>query len=116
MRTTWTDSRVLDAESGLAAKPGEPVAARMKEILSQLGENPSREGLRDTPKRYAEAMRFLTAGYELSADKIVGQALFAAESSDARRLQVQKRLTGEIADERDAGRFPGGCRGATGIF
>jgi GTP cyclohydrolase I len=56
------------------------IAAHMSSILSELGEDPAREGLRDTPKRYAAAMRFLTSGYESRVEDIVGDALFEAET------------------------------------
>jgi GTP cyclohydrolase IA len=56
------------------------IAAHMASILGELGEDPAREGLRDTPKRYAAAMRFLTSGYESRVDDIVGDALFEAET------------------------------------
>jgi GTP cyclohydrolase I len=118
---------------------------KVAEILRFVGEDPSREGLVDTPKRFAKSIHFLTSGYETSVEKVVGSALFRAESSEmvivkdvelyslcehhmlpffgkahiayipdkkiiglskiprivdvfARRLQVQERLTAEIAD------------------
>src|SRR4051812_38047763 len=43
-------------------RPGNDVQDHMYAILAQLGEDPHREGLRDTPKRYETAMRFLTSG------------------------------------------------------
>jgi len=52
------------------------VAARMKDVLEMLGEDPSREGLLHTPERYEKAMRFLTRGYEESLDQIVNGAVF----------------------------------------
>ncbi len=58
------------------------VARHLQSILQILGENPSREGLLDTPKRYAKAMEFLTSGYEKQIDQIVGNALFNESSSE----------------------------------
>src|SRR6204780_5344504 len=52
------------------------VASRMREVLSALGEDPSREGLAHTPERYEKAMRYLTRGYEESLEQIVNGALF----------------------------------------
>jgi GTP cyclohydrolase I len=64
-------------------KPNGPtVAERMKEVLEMLGEDPSREGLVDTPERYEKAMRYLTRGYEESLEQIVNGALFRAESDE----------------------------------
>ena len=121
------------------------IEPRVAEILGALSEDPSREGLLDTPKRFAKSMQFLTSGYETSVEKVVGTALFQAESSEmvivkdielyslcehhmlpffgkahiayipdkkiiglskiprivdvfARRLQVQERLTAQVAD------------------
>ena len=116
-----------------------------KKLLSDLGEDPSREGLRDTPERAANAMRYLTKGYSESLDDIINGALFESDMSEmvivkdiemysmcehhllpflgkchvgylpagkviglskiarivdfyARRLQIQERLTTEIAN------------------
>jgi len=46
------------------------------ELLRQLGEDPHRDGLRDTPERVARSLRFLTDGYELDARDAIGDALF----------------------------------------
>ena len=114
------------------------------ELLKQIGETPSREGLADTPKRAAEAMGYLTKGYNENLNDIINGALFESEMSEmvivkdiemyslcehhllpffgkchvgylpngsvlglskiarivdyyARRLQIQERLTTEIA-------------------
>lgn len=117
------------------------------ELISSIkGENPKREGLLDTPKRFAKALSFLTTGYELTGKDVIGNALFDESDSEyvlikdiefhslcehhilpfygkahiayipngkvvglskiprlvdifARRLQVQERLTFQIAKE-----------------
>ena len=117
----------------------------MKDILAAIDEDPTREGLIDTPKRFGKSIQFLTSGYRTSVNEVVGKALFKAESSEmvivkdielyslcehhmlpffgkahvayipdkkiiglskiprivdvfARRLQVQERLTAQVAD------------------
>jgi GTP cyclohydrolase I len=117
----------------------------IKKLLADLGEDPDREGLRDTPKRVEKAYRFLTSGYAADIDQVLNNALFTVDYSEmvivkdidfyslcehhllpffgkchvayiptdkviglskiprlvdvfARRLQVQERLTNQIAD------------------
>ncbi|KAI9708073.1 MAG: GTP cyclohydrolase 1 [Bogoriella megaspora] len=48
----------------------------VKTILECVGENPDREGLQDTPDRYAKAMLFFTKGYKEDLDTIVNNAVF----------------------------------------
>ena len=48
----------------------------MKTILECIGEDPEREGLRNTPDRYAKAMLFFTKGYEENVRDIVNGAVF----------------------------------------
>jgi GTP cyclohydrolase I len=52
------------------------------EIIEALGEDLSRPGLVDTPKRAAKAMKFLTRGYEQSLDEVVNGALFPSDNSE----------------------------------
>jgi GTP cyclohydrolase I len=61
---------------------GEPITAYMKGILEQLGEDPSREGLVQTPQRAAKALRYLTSGYETDVESIVNGALFTHECDE----------------------------------
>ena len=122
----------------------------IKRLLTELGEDPDREGLVKTPKRVDKALRFLTSGYSADIDEVLNGALFSVDYSEmvivrdidfysmcehhllpffgkchvayipngrviglskiprlvdvlARRLQVQERLTNQIADTlRDA--------------
>jgi GTP cyclohydrolase IA len=122
----------------------------IRQLLAELGEDPAREGLVNTPKRVEKALRFLTGGYDASVDDVLNGALFSVDYSEmvivkdidfyslcehhllpffgkchvayipttkviglskiprlvdvfSRRLQVQERLTNQIADTiRDA--------------
>ena len=51
-------------------------------IPKQVGEDPEREGLRDTPSRAAKAMEFLTKGYGETLESLVNDALFASDTSE----------------------------------
>ncbi|WP_428033978.1 GTP cyclohydrolase I FolE [Amphritea sp.] len=51
-------------------------------IIEQLGEDLTREGLVDTPKRAAKAMKFLTRGYEQNLEEVINGALFPTENSE----------------------------------
>jgi len=117
----------------------------IRQLLAELGEDPEREGLRDTPRRVEKSLRFLTSGYEADVDAVINNALFSVEYNEmvivrdidfyslcehhllpffgkchiayipdgkviglskiprlvdvfARRLQVQERLTSQIAE------------------
>jgi GTP cyclohydrolase I len=116
----------------------------IRQMLRELGENPDREGLVNTPKRVDKSLRFLTSGYKADVDGVLNGALFTVDYSEmvivkdidffslcehhllpffgkchiayiprhkviglskiprlvdvfARRLQIQERLTNEIA-------------------
>lgn len=116
-----------------------------EKILEEIGEDVTREGLRATPERAANALRYLTRGYNENLDEIINDALFDSDMNEmvivkdiemysmcehhllpflgkchvgylpkgkvlglskiariidyfSRRLQIQERLTSEIAD------------------
>jgi len=122
-----------------------PIRDLIKEMIVNLGEDPLREGLRDTPARVEESLRFLTKGYQEDPDEVLNGALFTVGYDEmvlvkdidvyslcehhllpffgkchvaylpkkqviglskiprlvevfSRRLQVQERLTAQIAD------------------
>ena len=54
----------------------EPFAPLVRQILSALGEDPNRDGLLKTPSRVEAAYRWLTRGYDLSVEDVVGDAVF----------------------------------------
>jgi GTP cyclohydrolase I len=58
------------------------LASHYEDVLKQLGEDPSREGLLKTPERVAKAMQFMTHGYGLDPDAIINQAIFHEEYSE----------------------------------
>ena len=121
----------------------------IRRLLTEMGEDPTREGLLDTPGRVEKAYRFLTSGYGADIDQVLNNALFAVDYSEmvivkdvdfyslcehhllpffgkchvayipstkviglskiprlvevfARRLQVQERLTNQIAETINA--------------
>jgi GTP cyclohydrolase I len=130
--------------------PGDELGETVATLIEQLGENPDREGLLDTPRRVAESLRYLTEGYSTDPSTVVGDALFALDGYDdmvlvkdiafyslcehhllpffgrvhigyvpegrivglsklprlvdmySRRLQVQERMTREIAEAIDS--------------
>ena len=52
----------------------------IKALLQEIGEDPSREGLLKTPKRWEEAMKELTCGYDQDLQTLINGALFEAET------------------------------------
>jgi GTP cyclohydrolase I len=53
-----------------------------RHLIASIGEDPDREGLRDTPRRAAQAFQFLTKGYREDIDKLVNNALFTADTNE----------------------------------
>jgi GTP cyclohydrolase I len=80
------------ARAGLEA-PASPDGATMEEqirqILQAIGEDPNREGLLRTPQRVAQALTFLTRGYDMDPAKVINEALFTEEYEE---MIVQKDI------------------------
>ena len=69
----------------------ERVAELIRELLTEIGEDPDREGLRKTPARVAAAYEFLTNGYRQNIEEVINGAIFHAESNNmiiARDIEV----------------------------
>ncbi len=56
--------------------PAASFESLVREMLVQLGEDPTREGLRQTPGRVEAALRWLTRGYGMSVADVIGDALY----------------------------------------
>jgi len=52
------------------------VLEEIRSMLIKMGEDPTREGLLNTPARVNESLRFLTSGYRMNADDLLNKALF----------------------------------------
>ena len=67
------DSDQIEMVTPAAIKDIEPT---VRTLLSQLGENPDRNGLQETPRRVAKALTYLTQGYHQDIDTLLNDALF----------------------------------------
>ena len=54
----------------------------VRNLLADLGEDPDREGLLNTPRRVEKALRFLTSGYAADIDQVLNNALFTVDYSE----------------------------------
>ncbi len=57
-------------------KPNDPIADLVESLLVELGEDPDRQGLKDTPDRVSRAMRELTDGYGVKPSDVIAGAVF----------------------------------------
>jgi GTP cyclohydrolase I len=55
---------------------GESIADLVRQMLTRIGEDPARDGLRRTPERYERALRYLTSGYHQDPEKVLNGAMF----------------------------------------
>jgi GTP cyclohydrolase I len=67
------DSDQIEMVTPAAIQDIEPT---VRKLLSQLGENPDRNGLQETPRRVAKALIYLTQGYHQDIDTLLNDALF----------------------------------------
>jgi len=54
----------------------------VRSLMRQLGEDPSRNGLENTPKRFLRSLDFLTSGYRADVNKIINEAIFTVDYQD----------------------------------
>jgi GTP cyclohydrolase I len=54
----------------------------IRQLLAELGEDPTREGLVRTPLRVEKALKFLTSGYDADIDEVLNGALFTVDYSE----------------------------------
>jgi GTP cyclohydrolase I len=83
------DSADLDSTASLPRPTGAPMEEHVRALLRAIGEDPDREGLLRTPQRVADALKFLTAGYQMDPEKVINDALF---TEDYEEMIVQKDI------------------------
>lgn len=76
---TGNGQRTVTAKSSLYNRE---MQALIRQLLAELGEDPSREGLVNTPKRVEKALKFLTSGYEANIDEVLNGALFTVDYNE----------------------------------
>jgi GTP cyclohydrolase I len=54
----------------------------IRQLLAELGEDPAREGLINTPRRVEKALKFLTSGYTADVDTVLNNALFTVDYNE----------------------------------
>ena len=58
------------------------IANSIKNIIKDVGENPEREGLLNTPERFSKAINFLTSGYNKDIKEVIGTGIFNEKTTD----------------------------------
>lgn len=54
----------------------------IEKLLIELGEDPTRAGLRNTPERVEKSLKFLTSGYWVNIDELVNDAIYTDENTN----------------------------------
>lgn len=57
--------------------PKESIADLVRKMITLIGEDPNREGLRKTPERFEKALKYLTSGYNQNLDNVLNGATFS---------------------------------------
>lgn len=74
------------AKTAKSKTPLDPSDQKMRDcvhsMLTEIGEDPEREGLKKTPERHAKALKFLTSGYDMNPVDIVRKAMFTETYSE----------------------------------
>ncbi|MCS6287994.1 MAG: GTP cyclohydrolase I FolE [Nitrospira sp.] len=79
MAKVVSGARARRSRVSAASTDQDPIEGLMTNLLLELGEDPDRNGLLNTPKRVAKAMRFMTQGYRQDIDHLLNGALFPIE-------------------------------------
>jgi len=79
MAKVVSGARARRSRVSAASTVEDPIEGLMTNLLLELGEDPDRNGLLNTPKRVAKAMRFMTQGYRQDIDHLLNGALFPIE-------------------------------------
>ena len=66
----------MSEDEGVKQPNEKKIAALVRELLIELGEDPTREGLKKTPSRVAKSLTFLTRGYRQNLKEVVNNARF----------------------------------------
>jgi GTP cyclohydrolase I len=61
-------------------------------IITEIGEDVSREGLLDTPKRAAKAFKFLNNGYDKTLEEVLNGAIFEADTEDMSFITFYRKM------------------------
>jgi len=76
---SMSETKVADGDQIIipSADGAGKIAELVRAMIVQLGEDPSREGLRRTPERFEKALRYLTSGYRQDPEKLLNGAMFS---------------------------------------
>jgi GTP cyclohydrolase I len=77
-----TDSGDDGPPAPAAGRSNGRIEAAVRQILVEIGEDPTRAGLLDTPSRMHRMYRELTAGYHVDPDRLINQAIFEVDYSE----------------------------------